>query len=99
LHPVSTVNTIRCRAEGQKTKSRVRARREGKAAVDRETEIFAALMYFALGLSHIVQLRAWAELFLLLKSQGKAGAFVDGFLNLLLGATQRRFQLTGAGST
>jgi hypothetical protein len=54
--------------------------------VERETEIFAALIYFALGLSHIVQPRAWAELFLLLKSWGKAGAFVDGFLNLLLGA-------------
>jgi hypothetical protein len=54
--------------------------------VEREAEIFAALTYFALGLSHIVQPRAWAELFLLLKSQGRAGAFVDGFINLLLGA-------------
>jgi hypothetical protein len=54
--------------------------------VNKEVEIFAALTYFALGLSHIVQPYAWAELFLLLKSQGKAGAFVDGFMNLLLGA-------------
>jgi hypothetical protein len=54
--------------------------------VERGAEIFAALMYFALGLSHIVQPRAWAEFFLLLKSQGKAGVFVDGFINLLLGA-------------
>ena len=54
--------------------------------MERGVEIFAALMYFALGLSHIVQPRAWAELFLLLKSQGKAGMFVDGFANLLLGA-------------
>ena len=54
--------------------------------MEREAEIFAALTYFALGLSHIAQPRAWAELFLLLKSQGKAGAFVDGFINLLLGA-------------
>ena len=54
--------------------------------MEREAEIFAALTYFTLGLSHVVQPRAWAELFLLLKSQGKAGAFVDGFINLLLGA-------------
>ncbi|MEP7304721.1 MAG: hypothetical protein ABJA98_04310 [Acidobacteriota bacterium] len=54
--------------------------------MERAAEIFAALTYFALGLSHIVQPRAWAELFLLLKSQGKAGAFVDGVVNLLLGA-------------
>ena len=57
-----------------------------EAAVERGVEIFAALTYFALGLSHIVQPRAWAELFLLLKSQGKAGVFLDGFINLLLGA-------------
>jgi hypothetical protein len=54
--------------------------------VERRVEIFAALTYFALGLSHIVQPVAWAELFLLLKSQGKAGVFLDGFINLLLGA-------------
>ena len=54
--------------------------------MEREAELFAALTYFALGLSHIVQPRAWAELFLLLKSQGKPGAFVDGFINLQLGA-------------
>ena len=54
--------------------------------MERGAEIFAALTYFALGLSHIVQPRAWAELFLLLKSQGKAGVFLDGFINLLLGA-------------
>jgi hypothetical protein len=57
-----------------------------EAAVERGAEMFAALMCFALGLSHIVQPRAWAELFLLLKSQGKAGVFVDGFVNLLLGS-------------
>ena len=54
--------------------------------MEKGIEMFAALMYFALGLSHIVQPRAWAELFLLLKSQGKAGVFADGFANLLLGA-------------
>jgi hypothetical protein len=54
--------------------------------VERGVEIFAALTYFTLGLSHIVQPGAWAELFLLLKSQGKAGVFLDGFINLLLGA-------------
>src|SRR6185369_14319312 len=54
--------------------------------VERGVEIFAALTYFALGLSHVVQAGAWAELFLLLKSHGKAGVFLDGFINLLLGA-------------
>ena len=48
-------------------------------------EVFAALMCFGLGVSHIAQPRAWAELFLWLSTHGDAGAFVDGFLNFLLG--------------
>jgi uncharacterized protein YjeT (DUF2065 family) len=35
-----------------------------------------------MGLSHILQHKAWAEFFILLRGKGAAGAFVDGFLNL-----------------
>jgi hypothetical protein len=46
-----------------------------------------AIMWFGLfGLSHILQPKAWAEFFILLRGKGKPGAFVDGFLNLPLAA-------------
>jgi hypothetical protein len=38
------------------------------------------------GRSGILQPKAWAEFFILLRGKGEAGAFADGFLNLPLGA-------------
>ena len=44
----------------------------------------AIILFGVLGLSHILQPKAWAEFFILLRGKGEAGAFVDGFLNLPL---------------
>lgn len=52
----------------------------------RSVEILAIILFGVIGLSHILQPKAWAEFFLLLRGKGEAGAFVDGFLNLPLGA-------------
>jgi hypothetical protein len=49
-------------------------------------EILAAILFGVVGLSHIVQPKAWAEFFILLRRKGEPGVFVDGFLNLPLGA-------------
>ena len=50
--------------------------------MERSVEVFAIILFGVLGLSHILQPKAWAEFFILLRGKGEAGAFVDGFLNL-----------------
>jgi hypothetical protein len=53
--------------------------------MEKSVEVLAVILFGVLGLSHILQPRAWAEFFILLSSKGEAGAFADGFLNLPLG--------------
>ena len=50
--------------------------------MERFVEIVAIVLFGVIGLSHLLQPRAWAEFFILLRGKGEAGAFVDGFLNL-----------------
>ena len=50
--------------------------------MERSVEVLAIILFGVLGLSHILQHKAWAEFFILLRSKGEAGAFVDGILNL-----------------
>ena len=52
--------------------------------MQRFVEVFAIILFGVLGLSHILQPKAWAEFFILLRGKGEAGAFVDGFLHLPL---------------
>ena len=52
--------------------------------MERSVEVLAVILFGVIGLSHILQPRAWAEFFILLRGKGEAGAFVDGFLNLPL---------------
>jgi hypothetical protein len=47
-------------------------------------EVLAIILFGVLGLSHLLQPKAWAEFFILLRGKREAGAFVDGFLNLPL---------------
>jgi len=54
--------------------------------MERSVEVLAIILFGVLGLSHILQPKAWVEFFILLRGKGEAGAFVDGFLNLPLGA-------------
>ena len=50
--------------------------------MERSVEVVVVVTSGVIGLSHILQPRAWAEFFILLRGKGEAGAFVDGFLNL-----------------
>jgi hypothetical protein len=50
--------------------------------MERSVEVVAVIFFGVIGLSHILQPKAWAEFFILLRGKGEAGAFVDGFLNL-----------------
>lgn len=54
--------------------------------MERAIEVYAAISFLVIGLSHVVQPRAWAEFFIWLRSKGPAGSFVNGFLSLSLGA-------------
>ena len=54
--------------------------------MERSIEVLAVILSGVLGLSHILQHKAWAEFFILLRGKGEAGAFVDGFLNLQVAA-------------
>jgi hypothetical protein len=52
--------------------------------MERSVEVLAMILFGVVGLSHILQPKAWAEFFILLRGKGEAGAFVDGLLNLPL---------------
>ena len=46
----------------------------------------AIVSFFVIGLSHIFQSRIWAQFFIDLRSKGEIGSFINGFINLNLGA-------------
>ena len=52
--------------------------------MERSVEVLAVILFSVIGLSHLVQPKAWVDYFILLRSKGEAGAFVDGFLHLPL---------------
>ena len=54
--------------------------------MERSVEVVAIILFGVFGLSHVLQPKAWAEFFILLRGKGEAGAFVDGFLNLPMAA-------------
>src|SRR6185295_18484981 len=59
---------------------------DAEERMERSTEVLAIMLFGVMGLSHILQPRAWVEFFILLRGKGEAGAFVDGFLNLAMAA-------------
>ena len=50
------------------------------------TEVFAALSLMVIGVSHISQPGAWVDFFIWLRSKGRAGVFMNGFLTLGFGS-------------
>ncbi len=65
--------------------------------MERSIEVLATILFGVMGLSHILQPRAWAEFFILLRNKGEPGAFVDGFLNLPIGGVIVAFHNTWSG--
>jgi hypothetical protein len=54
--------------------------------VERVAEWYALVTCLVVGLSHLLQRQAWAEVFAMLNRLGKPGAFANGGLSLVLGA-------------
>ena len=65
--------------------------------MEKSVEVFAIILFGVLGLSHVLQPRAWVEFFILLRSKEEAGAFVDGLLNLPLAGAIIGFHNTWSG--
>jgi hypothetical protein len=54
--------------------------------MEQAIELFAAINFLILGLSHVFQHRVWAEFFMLLHRHGRPGVLVNGFLSLITGS-------------
>jgi hypothetical protein len=54
--------------------------------MEKAIEMFAAVNFLVIGLSHLLQPRAWIEFFAWLRSKGHAGVLVNGFLSLGFGS-------------
>ncbi len=65
--------------------------------MERSIEVLAVILFGVLGLSHLVQPKAWVEFFILLRSKGATGALVDGFLNLAMAGVILPFHRVWSG--
>jgi len=54
--------------------------------MERSVEILAIVLFAVIGLSHIVQPRAWVDFFVFIRGKRETGAFIDGFVHLPLAA-------------
>ena len=53
---------------------------------EQATQVFAAIAFLVIGLSHLVQSKAWVAFYQALAARGASGVFLEGFLLLNLGA-------------
>ena len=56
------------------------------ADLARAVEIFAAVNFAVIGLSHLLQPRVWVDFFVRLRELGHVGVFLNGFLSLIFGS-------------
>jgi hypothetical protein len=54
--------------------------------MERAIEIYAGIQFLVIGLSHLIQPRAWVDFFVLLRGQGLSGVFANAFLSLVFGS-------------
>ncbi len=65
--------------------------------VETAVQILAVIQLATIGLSHVLAPRAWADLFILLRSKGHAGVFVVAFLSLWFGSVIVAFHNVWSG--
>lgn len=54
--------------------------------MEEAVRVFAIINLLVIGLSHMIQPRAWADFFDLLGSKGTSGAIINGFISLGMGS-------------
>jgi hypothetical protein len=54
--------------------------------MEHATQVFAAISFLVIGLSHIGRPQAWVAFYQALAARGTPGAFIEGFLMLNFGA-------------
>ena len=54
--------------------------------MEQATQVFAAVSFLVIGISHLVQSRAWVTFYQDLAARGTVGAFLEGFVILNFGA-------------
>jgi hypothetical protein len=54
--------------------------------MEQATQVFAALAFLVIGLSHLIQPAAWVAFYQALAARGLPGVFLEGFLTLAFGA-------------
>ena len=54
--------------------------------MEQATQVFAAISFLVIGLSHLGQPRSWVAFYQALAARGTAGVFLEGFLLLNFGA-------------
>ena len=53
--------------------------------MEQATQVFAAISFLVIGLSHLAQPKSWVAFFQALAAKGNAGVFLEGFLPLSFG--------------
>jgi hypothetical protein len=54
--------------------------------VERAVQIYAIINFVVIGLSHLLQPRAWVRFFIVLRERGEAGVFATAFMSLVFGS-------------
>lgn len=66
--------------------------------MERAIQVFAAVNFVVIGLSHIVQPGVWVDFFVKLRAHGRAGVFANGMLSLLVGSIIVAFHNVWSGA-
>ena len=66
-------------------------------SIESSVQLFAAINFLVIGLSHIFAPRAWAEFFALLRQKGEPGVFAAAFLSLVFGSLVAAFHNVWSG--
>jgi hypothetical protein len=65
--------------------------------MERAIELFAAVNFLVIGLSHLLRPRSWVEFFIWLRSKGHTGVFANAFLSLTFGSLVVAFHNVWSG--
>jgi uncharacterized protein YjeT (DUF2065 family) len=65
--------------------------------MEREIQLLASVQFLVIGLSHLLQPRAWVRFFHRLREEGHAGVFANGFLSLWFGTLVVSFHNVWSG--